>query len=89
MKSNNDFLFCVNPRCLIDELKILFNTYGIEYFNEEVIEKKFFFDTIYYFVFDSHLTRKEFLEKIDAAPSLKENISEIMYFSKEDYNNNK
>ena len=85
MKKNNDFLYCINSRCSIDELKILFKTYNIDFSNEEILTKKYFFDNIDYFIFDSSLNRKEFNEKLDAAPSLKQNISEIIYIEKDDY----
>lgn len=89
MKSNNDFLYCISAKCSIDELKILFDTYGINFFNEEVITKKFFYDKIDYLIFDSLLNRKEFYEKLETAPPLKQNVSEIIFLEKNDYIKNK
>ncbi len=85
MKKNNDFLYCINPRCTIDELKTLMKSYNIDFFNEEILVKKFFFDNIEYLIFDSELDRKEFNEKLDSAPNLKQNISEIIYIDKSEY----
>ncbi len=87
--SNNDFLYCLHPKCTIDELKILLNTYNIDFFNEEVLVKTFYYDEIPFFIFDSTLNRQEFYEKLEAAAPLKEQLAEVIYLSKDEVSKTK
>ncbi len=51
--------------------------------------KKFYYDEIPFFIFDSELDRQEFYEKLEAAAPLKEQLAEIIYLSKEEVSKTK
>lgn len=85
IKKSNQVICCISAKCNIDELKILLKTYQINYFNENVINKKFYFDQIDYFIFETNLSRKDIFAKIDIALGLKENINEIIFLNCDEY----
>ena len=81
-KESNDFLFCIQAKCECTELEILLKSYGIDFFNQEILIKKYFYDKLEYFIFDSCLNRVEFCEKLNDAPMLMQNINEGTYIER-------
>ncbi len=81
--SKNDFLYCVHPTCEIDELITLLKTYHFDFFNEEVLIKKFYYDEIPFLIFDSLWDRQKFTNALNDALPLKQNIAEVIYLSRD------
>ncbi len=86
--SNNDFLYAIHPTCEMSELLTLLKTYHFDFFHEEVLIKKFYYDEIPFLIFDSHWNRQEFMAALNDAIPLKQVIAEILFLPRDHVKDN-